>query len=183
MRSNAALWRTGFWASLILLGIILPAAAIDRHRPAASERWTTYKNDRFGYSLYYPSGLFTPEPPPANGSGLTLSTGDGRAQIVVFGVHNTEHLSPKEYRRVLVEEFGGYDRLDYNPIGKTWFVLSGFRHGNIYYQKVMFTCSNRIINVFSMTFPTDEKPFYEPLIETMEDKFRPGRGVDTPERC
>ncbi len=69
------------------------------------------------------------------------------------------------------------------PRGKTWFVLSGFRGGNIYYQKVMFSCANKVISVFSMTYPTAEKAVYEAMIETMEDHFKPGRGADTPPGC
>ncbi len=159
------------------------AAAVEQHQPVPEEDWTTYKNARFGYSLYYPSGLFEAESPPTNGSGLTFVSENGRAKIVVFGTHNSENLSPKEYRRVLLEEFGGYDELDYSPTGRTWFVLSGYRGENIYYQKVIFSCSNRIINVFSMTFPTVEKPLYAGMIETMEDHFKTGRGEDTPDDC
>ena len=170
----------------MLLGFLVFSAGVTAsaaYQPKADEAWTTYKNDRFGYSLYYPSALFEAEAPPENGSGLTFVSGDGQAKIVVFGVQNAERLTTKEYRRVLIEEFGGYDKLDYQPIGKTWFVLSGFRGENIYYQKVMFSCSAQIINVLSITFPTAEKGRYERLIEIIEDKFRPGRGGDTPSNC
>jgi hypothetical protein len=55
-------------------------------------------------------------------------------------------------------------------------VLSGFRGENIYYQKVMFSCGGNVINALSVTFPRAEKPFYENLIEVMEDSFKPGSG-------
>jgi hypothetical protein len=55
-------------------------------------------------------------------------------------------------------------------------VLSGYRGDAIYYQKVMFSCGNNVINVLSVTFPRAEKPFFGPLIERMEDNFKPGRG-------
>jgi hypothetical protein len=170
-------------AGFILIAGTAVSSAVSKHVPQAEERWITYQNARFGYSLYYPSALFEADPPPENGGGLTLTSEDGGAKIVVFGVHNSEDLSPKEYRRILLEEFGGYDRLDYSPVSKTWFVLSGYRGDNIYYQKVIFSCSNRIINVFSMTFPTADKPIYEGMIETMEDRFKTGRGEDTPADC
>ncbi|NJM34666.1 MAG: hypothetical protein HC850_08110 [Rhodomicrobium sp.] len=156
---------------------------MEKYQPKAEERWINYEDPRFGYTLFYPSAMFEPGPPPENGSGQTFATADGKAKIVVFGAFNAENYSPAEYRRVLLEEFGGYDRMDYSPTGKTWFVLSGFRGDNIYYQKVMFTCSNKVISVLSMTFPTAEKPFYEPLVETVEDNFKTGRGSDTPPGC
>ncbi len=101
----------------------------------------------------------------------------------MFGTLNGENFSPAQYREVILREFGGYDQMDYSPTGQTWFVLSGFRAENIYYQKVMFSCGNKIINALSITFPTAEKPFYERLVEIIEDKFKPGRGVDTPQGC
>jgi hypothetical protein len=169
-------------AALVLAGgAAEPVAAKDK--PKDEDRWVTYDNPRFGYSLYYPSAIFDAQETPEDRKGRTFASKDGRAKIVVFGAINDEELSPNEYRRVLLEEFGGYDKLDYQPLGKTWFVLSGFRGENIYYQKVMFSCANQVINVFSVTFPTDEKPFYEGLIEIMEDRFRPGRGAETPEGC
>jgi hypothetical protein len=166
----------GWW------GVIVSEAA-PKYRPKPGEDWTTYKNERFGYSLYYPAGLFIAGQPPENGSGMTFTSKDGRAKVVVFGVNNGDKLSPREYRRVLLQEFGGYDKLDYSPVGQTWFVLSGFRGENIYYQKVMFSCAGSIINVLSVTFPTAEKPFYESLVELIEDNFKTGRGADTPSGC
>jgi len=149
----------------------------------AEQHWTTYKNPRFGYSLYYPSALFQTQGLPENAGGQTFVTPDKRAKIVVYGALNTDGFSPQEYRQSILKEFPGYERLAYSPIGGTWFVLSGFRGENIYYQKVMFSCQNRVINVFSMTFLTADKPFYEGLIEIMEDHFKPGRGQDTPQTC
>ncbi|MGB0085071.1 MAG: hypothetical protein WBP94_06825 [Rhodomicrobiaceae bacterium] len=170
-------------ASLLLLAGGAASSAVEKHRPKPEERWLTYQNPRFGFSLYYPSALFGAGEPSENGSGLTFISADGHAKIVVFGAHNAENYSPTEYRRILLQEFGGYDRLAYSPKGQTWFVLSGFRGGNIYYQKVMFSCANKVISVFSMTYPTAEKAVYEAMIETMEDHFKPGRGADTPPGC
>lgn len=171
-------WLAGF----MLIAGVGPSLGVE-HQPKAEENWTTYQNPRFGYSLYYPTVLFEAGEPAENGSGSTFTSRDGRAKIVVFGALNSENFSPVEYRRILLEEFGGYDRMDYSPKGQSWFVLSGFRGDNIYYQKVMFSCAGKVINVFSMTFPTAEKLFYEPLIETMEDNFKTGSGSDSPAGC
>lgn len=257
-----------------------------KHKPKAEDDWITYRNERFGFRLYYPSAIYsvqnggktektendapedasetsadTPSPqanedqeaekaPPLNkdigniaigpakkepskdstaikqddpaevtgaietqtgsetykpdtadenpqsaetdeeveksdsdGSSLTLLSKEGESKIVVFGALNDDRISPREYRKTLLEEFGGYDKLDYQPVGKTWFVLSGFRGDTVYYQKVMFSCGNRVVNVFSINFPIDEKAYYEPLVEIMEDNFRTGRGTDTPSNC
>ncbi len=145
--------------------------------------WTTYKSDDFGYALYYPSAYFQPDAIAAGGEPKTFVSPDKKAKLVVSGVDNDDGFTLASYRSTLLGDFGGYDALDYSPKGQSWFVLSGYRGETIYYQKVMFSCGNRMINIFSVTFPIGEKAVYERLIEVMEDKFRPGRGADAPAGC
>ncbi len=186
MRKSQSMRMWGCRLVVASIGLLIAWGVVPAHakfKPKPEERWVTYENPRFGYRLYYPSAIFAPADAQDGDGGLTLTTEDGLAKIVAFGALNDDNLSPREYRRVLLEEFGGYDRLDYQPSGGTWFVLSGFREDNTYYQKVMFSCSNRVINVLSVTFPSSEKPFYERLIEIMEDNFKPARGPGAPEGC
>ena len=42
------------------------------------------------------------------------------------------------------------------------------------YEKIMFSCSGELINSFAVTYPVAERRFYDPLIEDMENTFRPG---------
>ena len=35
----------------------------DSNQPKADENWLTYKNERFGYQLYYPAAVFVPSAP------------------------------------------------------------------------------------------------------------------------
>jgi len=175
-RAVCAVAMAGFFAAV--------SAHVDaKPRPKPEDRWITYKNARFGYRFYYPSALFEPGKLPENGGGQTFTSVDGRAKIVVFATLNSENFSPAQYRKIILKDFGGYDRMDYSPSGQSWFVLSGFRGENIYYQKVMFSCGNRVINALSITFPTAEKPHYEELIEIIEDNFKPDRGTDSPQGC
>ncbi|MDX2263538.1 MAG: hypothetical protein NW215_01010 [Hyphomicrobiales bacterium] len=142
----------------------------------------TYQNERFGFTLRYPA-LFEPAPPPETGDGQTFITEDGRAKIVTYAALNTQAYTLSTYRRTLLANYDGYNLLDYQPRGKTWFVLSGFRGDRIFYEKVMFSCGDRVINVLAISFPTEEKPVYEPIVEQIEDDFKPGRGRDTPPNC
>jgi hypothetical protein len=142
----------------------------------AAESWTTYRNDRFGYTLTYPSSVFQPDKTSKDGGGQVFLNQQGNAKVVVNGAVNDEGFTPTEYRKTILKEFAGYDQLDYSPQGQTWFVLSGYRGDAIYYQKVMFSCGGKVINALSVTFPRAEKPFYEGLVERMEDNFKPGSG-------
>lgn len=187
MRATTCRRRRAWTAPLVFLMLTLfgmvAADAAAQNRPAPGEHWTTYRNARFGYSFYYPTALFEAGRLPENGGGQTFNSRDGHAKIVVFATLNTEKYSPKQYREVILKDFGGYDEMSYSPTGQTWFVLSGYRGENIYYQKVMFSCGNRVINALSITFPTAEKPFYARLVEIIEDHFKPGHGADSPGGC
>ena len=64
---------------------------------------------------------------------------------------------------------------------KNWFVLSGERENQIFYEKVMFTCSGRLINSFALIYPADKRHIFDPIVERVEDTFRPGRDCERAE--
>ena len=45
----------------------------------------------------------------------------------------------------------------------------------IYYEKVMFSCGNQVVNVFAMVYPVAERKRFDPVVERMEDQFHPGQ--------
>lgn len=169
----------------LLLAFILfrVTAAIAQPALPPVDTWTVYENARFGYRLVYPGAWFEAGPESPRGDGRAFNTPDGRARIAVFGASNSEAMSLLEYRATVLELQGLDQELTYSPIGNTWFVLSGYQSDEIYYQKVMFSCGGRIINVLSIDFPAAEKPRFAPMIEKVEDRFRTGVGYDTPASC
>jgi hypothetical protein len=44
---------------------------------------------------------------------------------------------PDQFKRWLMTNIGGYDEVTYRPRGRSWFVLSGYRGDDIYYEKVV----------------------------------------------
>ena len=40
---------------------------------------------------------------------------------------------------------------------------------------VMFSCRGRLVNVFAITYPVAKRSLFDPVVERMEDTFRPGR--------
>jgi hypothetical protein len=79
----------------------------------------------------------------------------------------------------MIENVGGYDELTYRPRGRSWFVLSGYRGDTIYYEKVMFSCRDRLVNVFAITYPTSQRKLYDSVVERMEDVFKTGTRCPT----
>jgi len=53
-------------------------------------------------------------------------------------------------------------------------VLSGTVGRTMVYDKTKSCSAAALINSFAMTYPIAERRFYDPLIEAIEDTFRPG---------
>ncbi len=145
---------------------------------AQAVNWDTYANSRLGYSIAVPLGAFVPSP-EGGVDGLTLLQVGGRGQIDIYGTANTQGLSPAEY----ADFIAGADRIrevTYSTGGNSWFVLSGFynREGEdstdlIFYTKYMFNAEGTALAAFEVSFPEEDKPFFAPIIEYMEDSLRP----------
>jgi hypothetical protein len=105
---------------------------------------------------------------------------NSQAKLIVGAWNNREGRTPDQFKRWVMANAGGYDELTYRPRGRSWFVLSGYRGDDIYYEKVMFSCAGQVINVMAITYPTGERDLYDPVVERMEDNFRPGRGCSAP---
>jgi hypothetical protein len=101
-------------------------------------------------------------------------TSDGRAKLLVGAIENLDDHSPATYQRFLTRQSYPGLRVDYAPVGQNWAVLSGSRGSRMIYEKVMFSCGGRVINSFALVYPLDERQFYDPIVEAIEDSFRPG---------
>ncbi len=67
-------------ALLFVLTCALPASAVE-------EQWTTYVNERFGYSVEY-ADIYTERDEPENGDGVWLSASDGKYALTLSGGYN-----------------------------------------------------------------------------------------------
>jgi hypothetical protein len=71
----------------------------------------------------------------------------------------------------------GYEDITYHPRGRSWFVLSGRRGDQIYYEKVIFSsCSGHVVNVLAIAYPEAQRDLFDPVVERMDDSFKSGRG-------
>jgi hypothetical protein len=149
--------------------ILFPAVSAADEFFDAPGGWTTYVNDRFGIRLDFPPDVFEPEPPPENGDGRGFR--GENAALQVLGFHNVDGDTPQSIKSRLADA-EGYEDVTYSPSGDSWLVISGFRGDRIFYEKYFF--SGGIVSVLGLEFPAEEKPFFAPLIERMEDSFEPG---------
>ena len=157
---------------LLLAAVVTMAGAAAR--PAGALDWTIYHNERFGLEMRYPADVFSQRRTSEARDGDLFATPDGRAKLLIGALENSEGYSPATYQEFITRESYPGLRVDYAPVRRNWSVLSGTRGDTMIYEKVMFSCAGKVINSFAVIYPITERSFYDPIVETIENSFRPG---------
>jgi hypothetical protein len=139
-----------------------------------ADAWRKYTNDRFGLSLLLPSRVFTFEKQSDSGDGSVFVSKDGEARLLIGALENSAAQTPRSYQEYIARQSYADYTITYRQGGDSWFVLSGEGHGKTFYEKVMFSCSGKLINSFAMIYPTEQRKTFDPIVEKIEDSFRPG---------
>ena len=163
------------------LGVAVAATAVAAGGASAAQGlrtvgWETYRNARYGFAITYPPGLFQPAESGESDSGRLFQSNDGRARLLVGALANGDGLDLKAYRAFVKSETYPGARFDYEPVGRAWFVLSGTRGEDHFYQWVTFLCGGKLINSWAMTYPAAERRRYDPIVEAVAKTFRPSGG-------
>lgn len=127
--------------------------------------WITYRNNRFRFTLKYPADVFEMSEGQASDNGLTLISAGGEATLHIFAAKNITGTTVSRYRRKLINTRYAGVTLDHAPQGRTWFVLSGLRGDKVLYEHVSFSCDGRSIYGWQMTYPSNERTFYDLLAD------------------
>jgi hypothetical protein len=135
--------------------------------------WAAYRNERFGFTLSYPARVFHVEKRSEAGDGQVFISKDGEARLLVGAFSNSDKHTLASYQDyVLRNSYANYT-VTYQRRGESWFVASGKGDGKTFYEKVMFTCGGQLINSFVMIYPDDQRSTFDPIVERIEDTFRP----------
>jgi hypothetical protein len=171
-------------AAVVLLCATTLATTIAR---AASDlAWKTYNNAEIGFTLPYPSRVFSPfEADPTEGlksrtsqrAGRAFRSVDGKAWLQAVAFANFDRLSLQSYKRRTASGYAAA-RITFDRDGDDHFILSGFRGKDIFYERVIFSCAGRIVNVWQMTYPAAERALYDRVVEEIARNFRPVEGRD-----
>ena len=165
---------------LLIAGLLLGTTGLAAVATSAQDKsgLATYRNERHGYALSYPTARLIAFP-AATPDGLQFVSKDGKARIFVGTLANFDGKTLKDYRTFLLNESYPGAKIAYAPVRDTWFVLSGIRSDGTtaFYQRVNFVCGGRNINSWTVVFPdAEEKEVYSPLIEQVHRDYRLGDG-------
>jgi len=157
--------------SLLLFGGVAAAG------PAKLSQWTTIESERYGFALAYPGSLFVTRDGRAADDGQVLESRDGGARLLVAAFENEGAASLAEYRAQLLAENYAGAMIDYAPVRKRWFVISGTRGSMHFYERVSFTCAGRLINSWALLYPAAERELYDRVVEAIAKSYSPGSGA------
>jgi hypothetical protein len=153
---------------ILLSGILLIITAFI----SAQEKFDTYTNERFFFSIDYPADLLKTLPPPDNDDGRTFRSADKQVEMQVWGEYNAESKTLQErYERDLK---GFTEKPTYMVSKRDWYVLSGLKEGRIFYEKVLVRRrgDTDIFFTFTIEYPTSQKTKFDPIVKRMADSFK-----------
>src|SRR5574341_1362650 len=105
---------------------------------SAQTGYRTYHNARFNYSISYPFKVLIPQGEAVNGDGQKFLSQDGRAEMLVYGSHNSLDQTLREVYEQETSRAEHPDRtVTYRVLRAGWFVVSGVENGRVFYQKTM----------------------------------------------
>jgi hypothetical protein len=136
------------------------------------QEFSSYTNSRFGFAIEYPSSFVAKQPPPTNGDGITLTSQDGEASLVIAGSNNDGFTLLQGYHTAL-DSIGSESELGYHKIGGSWFVISWRSQETLGYQKTFVGKGSQ--NSFRFTFPESQRGQYEQITIKLEKTFKPGQ--------
>lgn len=129
--------------------------------------YDTYRNERLGYTLEYPSNLLQPEEVIGDGHGQTFSSPEGSATLLVYG---TDEGGGDRLREEYEAELARTDlRVTYQVIRPTWFVVSGYQGPYIFYQRTHRSGDG--LRTFRLRHRASEKAYFDPIVERLSHSF------------
>ncbi len=159
---------------------LVPVAAMPALTAASRNGgWVSYVNDRFGFSFRYPAAVFEPERKSQRGDGEIFVAAVGEARFAFGACENSDRHTVASYMSFIRRDSHLKYPVPYAPRGQTWFVLSGESSHNVFDEKVMFSCGGRIINSFALMYPGAAKRVFDPVVERIENSFRPGQSCSS----
>jgi len=145
---------------------------------AKADDWLTYHNERYGTTIDYPD-VFTMQRPPDSDDGRDFKSADG-ADFWVAASYNALDFNVAKYHDFVVKNLEPGAVVTYQARGDNWFVLSGTKGADIFYEKHLLSHGAQMTESFAISYPVALNQTYDPIVARMAKSFRPGTGFQSP---
>jgi hypothetical protein len=161
--------------STVVIASLVACLGADPRQTAAqgAAEIATYRNQRYGFSISYPTAQFRPQEPLSEDGRVWVSH-DGNSRLLAGALPNPDNLSLRDYRDFILQNSYAGAAVDYSPMRENWFVVSGVRDGVTFYERVTFACGGRLIKSWAMVYPEAEKRVYDRIVEQVARSYRAG---------
>ena len=130
-----------------------------------------YQNNRYGFSVRYPSTWITGQP-SVNGDGIVISPQDGTIEMSVFGYNNTMNKTVNNEFYSALTEAKDRGLPGFHMISDNWYVVTYTDGTFIYYVKGFV--GKRSINTMRIKYLQSMKDQYHDVIQQLEGSFNHG---------
>lgn len=155
----------GRGVGLALLALLGCSAALGE-----DERWTTYRNDRFGTTVDYPDTFVLLDPPPANGDGRTFRTRDRRGTLRVFGRYNVPVETPRAMMESRREDGAVYT---VQSADASSFTLSFVKGGQITYARCRLSPqASEVVGCAELEYPEADVRRWDGIVGRLARSLR-----------
>jgi hypothetical protein len=156
-------------AAALAVAALAPFALTDVAAASdTDDRWTTWHNARFAFSICYPAAVLPISRESPQGHGIVLESEDSAQLIASAMTYTRETLAEPirmEKERLTHIALVGSGRDLTN--GDTWFVVSGTRVDQVLYTKAIRS-GDRLI-AFRFRYPESLAKRYAPIVERIAD--------------
>lgn len=144
-----------------------PTPAVSPNPEIEPGDYETYENDRFDYSISYPSNFLIPQGVSANGDGQRFVSKDNRVVMSVFGQHNAMEKSLTE---LFEAELKPSRTVTYKLLKDKWFVVSGYEGDKVFYLKTRL--KDDVIKTFHIEADRALQSAMQPITEKIVKSFK-----------
>jgi hypothetical protein len=84
----------------------------------------------------------------------------------------------RDYREHVLETIYAGASINYAPVRRSCFVLSGTRDDKVFYERVSFACDGRRITSLAMLYPYAQRHYYNRILEKIARTLRLSRATE-----